>query len=280
MLISKYYKILNLQPGASDDQITRTYKKLAIKFHPDKNRDRPEWANKAMTDLNVAYTTIMSYRFKNNSTETESQQENTPQENNIKNEQAQFYKKKKDNKDLLIKKFVKYRESAKDSLYKFFQYNLNNLIKRENPINMGIFNRIVLSLRTVYHSINRLLKETDDKELIEHFNIFKELLYNFYRASECLNIIDSYKKQVDVDAYRQYKYGDEALHKAHKEIFYDRHNRGSFKSDIAVSFLIESIRIFKLTIIGYPESTWIVETELKLEYAESLKKYLKLFFTE
>ena len=68
MDISSSYKILKIIPNSTSEEVTKAYKLLASKYHPDKNRDREKWANEAMTKLNIAYSTIKTFRFtqKNN----------------------------------------------------------------------------------------------------------------------------------------------------------------------------------------------------------------------
>ena len=39
-----HYQVLGLRRGATDEQIKKAFKKLAIKHHPDKNKQDPEGA--------------------------------------------------------------------------------------------------------------------------------------------------------------------------------------------------------------------------------------------
>lgn len=52
-----YYDILQVPKGASDDQIKRSYRKLALKYHPDKNQGNEE-ANKKFAEINNAYEVL------------------------------------------------------------------------------------------------------------------------------------------------------------------------------------------------------------------------------
>ncbi|KAF9607242.1 hypothetical protein IFM89_033449 [Coptis chinensis] len=52
-----YYDILQLSKGASDDQIKRAYRKLALKWHPDKNQGNEE-ASKRFAEINNAYEVL------------------------------------------------------------------------------------------------------------------------------------------------------------------------------------------------------------------------------
>lgn len=52
-----YYAILGIEKGASDDEIKKAFRKLAIKYHPDKNQGDKE-AEEKFKDINEAYQVL------------------------------------------------------------------------------------------------------------------------------------------------------------------------------------------------------------------------------
>lgn len=52
-----YYEVLGIQKGASDDEIKRAFRKLAIKYHPDKNQGDKE-AEQKFKEINEAYQVL------------------------------------------------------------------------------------------------------------------------------------------------------------------------------------------------------------------------------
>jgi molecular chaperone DnaJ len=53
-----YYEVLGVARGASADEVKRAYRKLAVKFHPDKNPDDPHSEEK-FKELGQAYDVLM-----------------------------------------------------------------------------------------------------------------------------------------------------------------------------------------------------------------------------
>ena len=50
-----YYNILGVPRTATDDDIKKAYRKLAMQFHPDKNPGKEKWANEKFKEINEAY---------------------------------------------------------------------------------------------------------------------------------------------------------------------------------------------------------------------------------
>ena len=58
------YKILGVSPTATDEEIKKAYRKLAVKYHPDNYVDNPlaDLAEERMKEINEAYDRIQKER--------------------------------------------------------------------------------------------------------------------------------------------------------------------------------------------------------------------------
>tara|TARA_B000000557_G_C20546106_1_gene346895 strand:- start:205 stop:597 length:393 start_codon:yes stop_codon:yes gene_type:complete len=56
--MTNYYQILGLPNNASQEEVKKTYKKLALKYHPDKNNS--EEANEKFKNISEAYNNIIN----------------------------------------------------------------------------------------------------------------------------------------------------------------------------------------------------------------------------
>ncbi len=54
----EHWKILDLTPGASPSEIRKAYKKLAAKYHPDRNKGNEEEAKEKFQKIEQAYNAL------------------------------------------------------------------------------------------------------------------------------------------------------------------------------------------------------------------------------
>jgi len=53
-----YYQILGINKDASQDEIKKAFRKLALQYHPDANPNNKEEAEKKFKEINEAYQTL------------------------------------------------------------------------------------------------------------------------------------------------------------------------------------------------------------------------------
>jgi curved DNA-binding protein CbpA len=119
-----YYDILGLGKNASDNEIRNSYKKLAIKFHPDKNKSK--LAEDAFKKISHSFYVLSNKEKKSNYDKYGTEEEVIISRNNLKNN---FYK---DNNyfndiDIDIDPFVKYKITIYIIIFIYF-ITINNIL--------------------------------------------------------------------------------------------------------------------------------------------------------
>ena len=55
---NKLYDLLNVDKNASSEDIKKAYKKMALKHHPDRNRDNTQQAEQQFKEISKAYSIL------------------------------------------------------------------------------------------------------------------------------------------------------------------------------------------------------------------------------
>lgn len=55
---TKYYDLLDIPPNSNENEIKKAYRKMSIKWHPDKNPDNKEQATKKFQEISEAYSVL------------------------------------------------------------------------------------------------------------------------------------------------------------------------------------------------------------------------------
>ncbi|CAG8601877.1 1784_t:CDS:1 [Scutellospora calospora] len=79
-----YYKVLRLNERATDGEIKKTYRKLILIWHPDKNINNKEESEKKTKEITEAFRIITEYREKFKKTKVPKSKNTKPKKTNPK----------------------------------------------------------------------------------------------------------------------------------------------------------------------------------------------------
>ena len=57
-----YYNLLGVSDSSTDTEVKEAYRRLILKWHPDKNPDQPKYAEKMLISIKMAFDKIMKSR--------------------------------------------------------------------------------------------------------------------------------------------------------------------------------------------------------------------------
>ena len=58
IMAKDYYQVLGVPRDASNEEIKKAYRKLAMQYHPDRNPGKEKWANEKFKEINEAFSVI------------------------------------------------------------------------------------------------------------------------------------------------------------------------------------------------------------------------------
>lgn len=202
---TKYYDMLGIKKDATTNEIKKVYKKLALKYHPDRNLENKDEAEKKFKDITEAYS-VLSDENKRKNYDMFGQTDNGAQGFMNVNPFEMF--------NNIFKTQVSEFMNVKKNKTSSFENILNEL--KTNKINTD-FNfgglKFKINLHEPNASFNNSFKKKKEVKKTKPKNLIKPKEQVSNKFFDISNIYNGITKEITVELIRRIKQNDKFLYK-------------------------------------------------------------------
>jgi curved DNA-binding protein CbpA len=205
--------MLKLTPHCSLEKLNESFRKLAKIYHPDSNKDREQWAHRTMTELNLAYETVIDFLTTPPMGMDEDRQ--APE----KNPSAKTHPRtsKRTRYQIL---FTRSMKPVLDGMYTYYQYGLENERLRYEGVRRLRFRDSVRDLQKGIENLENLKGYPKSEGAAGRLQLF----IDFSKAFRQSMLIDNYTppmgEPAERIAYRHFRNGSSHLDYAIKDALF------------------------------------------------------------
>lgn len=255
MDIETALKIFRISESDTIKELNTSYRRLVLKYHPDRNLHRLEWSHKAMTRLNAAYETAVRHL----SLASENKNE-PPHEAPRATIRPDVFAATRQAFDLAL-----------SGIFEYYQYGLENIHIRTSGSPRFHY---VAAIRKTQKGTDRLASilrssiSTFERSNVEPLHGFTSAFHSNMRISHTASPNAS---AYDAKAYRHYRTGAEYLDRAIQSFLFPEIVNSKKRHSMPECLAVSNYE-FLTVITTFPTSGWITGSVIKSHLLERFVK--------
>ncbi len=273
MTLREAYRVFGLAEDATLQELNRAFRVLVKKYHPDVNRDRLDWAHRAMTLVNVAYTTCresLDRRTAKKSGPTGPPQDGGGRRPGPSASPPREPDSRVDATRSRLYSIQRIKDELLDLVYLYYQYGLENVHLRYEGVRRYRFRTVKRRL----HNLRTALYSHRDQPT----NTIGEFAAAFDKHSSIETFGMPADPLPDRIAYRYLMEGTRSLDILIKRGFFEEFRRDSRVPPMPNSAELAA-QNFLTVLTKYPQSRWTMEATIRLRLLDATVALLTLIDT-
>jgi hypothetical protein len=252
----KALEFFRISDTASLRELNHAYRRVAHRYHPDRNPDRPEWAHRAMIKVNAAYDSAVEYLSA------------------LRYEEIQRHLDGEIRKhDEFSRVFDWIADGILDGVFTYYQYGLENPYARQAGTTRLRYRRALRQIATGLDQLKRIgAPNSLDSETLEVFRTFAQAFH------QCMQIdrgAGAPSRPDERAALNHYLSGSRTMDAAIRKSFFTE-EFSSPRELAAPQNLSVSLSEFMTVVTKHRTCSWIGETALKLCLLDAFQRLCEI----